>query len=267
MRVILGICSVVSFAFPVFADPQLGEKSEKAPAVKKNFEKSIAEASAKISNLEKTKAELAQKIYDSQRNVTNAEKTMKNAQNVSGGTPLTDKQRGVFLKAHADYLKTNSEFEPALTKAKADLAKVDQELEGLQQTVKVEKAEKFSGDIQSKTADLYNEAQNTVLQNRLRTADLRSDFMELDIKKLRVEATLDDMEKLYDKSVLGAYLQDKFGQLLNSQSICSAVKRCAVSDPKKIDPEKIRQELFPESKEVRSDYYDKVNKKQATPVQ
>jgi prefoldin subunit 5 len=277
MRVILGICVGVSFAFPVFADPQLGEKT---PAVKKNFEKSIAEASAKISNLEKTKAELAQKIYDSARNITSAEKTMKNAQDASGGAPLTDKQLGIFRKTHADYLKAKSEFEPALLKAKVDLAKVDQELEALQQSVKTEKAEKFSGDIQGQTATIYNEKmaqadvanadmQNTILKNRFRTVDLRSAFMDLDIKKLGVEATLNDMEKDYDKSVLGAYLQDKFGQLLNSQVICSAVKRCPTNDPKKIEPERIRKELFPESAAdaVRSDYYEKVNKKQATPVQ
>jgi hypothetical protein len=280
MRVILVISSVVGFAFPVFADPVMSEKDSAAP---KNFQKSIAEASAKISNLEKTKADLAEKINTSQQTIANAEKAMKSAQtdakNASGGAtpPLTEKQREIFVKAHADYIKAKYEFEPAIKKAKDDLAKVDQDLEALQQTVK---AEKFPGDVQGKTKELLNEGmaqtvvakadrQNTILQNRLRTADLRADFMDLDIKTLGVEAKLNNLEKQYDKSNLGAYLQDKFGQLLNSQVVCSAVKRCAVTDAKKIEPEKIRQELFPESQAqaIRSDYYDKVNKKQAPPVQ
>ena len=108
---------------------------------------------------------------------------------------------------------------------------------------------------------------NNILSSKLRMADLRMSFMELDFKTNKVETTLDDMERIYDKSLLGAYLQDKMGQLLNSQVICMAQKRCAVSDPKKIDAEKIRQELFPESQAIRGDYYEKVNKKSATPVQ
>ena len=71
------------------------------------------------------------------------------------------------------------------------------------------------------------------------------------------------MESVYDKSLLGAYVQDKIGQLLNSQVICSARKRCLDGDPKKIPAEKIKDELFPETRH-RSDYFDRVKSRSST---
>ena len=70
-----------------------------------------------------------------------------------------------------------------------------------------------------------------------------------------IDHVLDEVERLYDNTVLGAYMQDKIGQLLNSQVICAARKRCAVGDPRKIPPSQIRDELFP-STQTRESYYD-----------
>lgn len=278
IRVILGICTVVGFASPVFADPVM---SEKAPVETKTVEARLAEANKNISKLETRKEALSKSANESQQRITSAHNAMKNAEadlmKAGGGAtvPLTDKQREIYLKAKADYQKTRDEFAPSMLKTKAELGTVEDELKNLAQTVKSEKfAESIQAQAKAVGPDAINkfninkvEKQNAVSQSRLRTAELRSAFLELDLKSYGVDATLNDMEKIYDKSLLGAYLQDKFGQLLNSQSICSAVKRCAVADAKKIDPEKIRQELFPESQATRSDYYDKVNKKQAPPVQ
>ena len=71
-----------------------------------------------------------------------------------------------------------------------------------------------------------------------------------------IDKVLDEVERLYDRTVLGAYMQDKIGQLLNSQVICAARKRCATGDPERIDPQKIRDELFPTSTQTRESYYD-----------
>ncbi|MNK80876.1 hypothetical protein D3C87_1006090 [compost metagenome] len=278
IRVIFGMCFVVSVAVPAFADPQLGEK---APAESKSVEVRLLDANQKISKLESRKEALGKTVNESQQRISSAYNSMKNAEadlmKAGGGAtvPLTDKQRETFLKAKTDYEKVKNEYAPGMLKLKAELGTVDEELKALAQTVK---SEKFAENIQAQAKAVgpdaiakFNlakvEKQTKVSESRLRTAELGSAFLELDLKTYGVDATLNDMEKIYDKSVLGAYLQDKFGQLLNSQSICSAMKRCAVSDPKKIDAEKIRQELFPESQAIRSDYYEKVNKKQAPPVQ
>ena len=82
-----------------------------------------------------------------------------------------------------------------------------------------------------------------------------------------IDEQLDAIERVYDKSVMGAYLQDKIGQLLNSDVICTARKRCLDSKPIKISPETIRKELFPESVsgKQRSDYHDKARKNRNRP--
>ncbi len=78
---------------------------------------------------------------------------------------------------------------------------------------------------------------------------------DLDASLGNIDQVLDQVERIYDRTVLGAYMQDKIGQLLNSQVICAARKRCAVGDPRKIPPSQIRDELFP-STQTRRSYYD-----------
>jgi prefoldin subunit 5 len=280
IRMVLGLCLSVGFVVPAFADPVMGETASTSDS-KKSFDSSISDATQKLTKLEAKKDVLNKSISETQQRITSAYVAMKSAEQnldkAAGGAtvPLTDKQRDLYQKAKSDYEKAKADNGPALNKLKGDANTLDTELKAVSITVK---SEKFGDVIQTKSREIapdavakFNQAkldkQNTLLQTRLRVADLRMNFMDLDLKANGIESTLNDMEKIYDKTVLGAYLQDKFGQLLNSQSICSAIKRCAVSDPKKIDAEKIRQELFPESQAIRSDYYDKVNKKQAPSVQ
>ena len=273
IRVILGICSVVGLSVPAFA--QVGVKA-------KSVESSTTDAGLKLSKLQARKDVLAKSISETENRMNYALNKMKSAESdlgkAAGGATaaLTDTQRDIYVKAKADYDKTEADNKASLVKMKLEAAKLD---EDLAETGRKVAAEKFQSDkiptmsveavatLRAQTAVAKLDKQNSILADRLQIADLRMAFAELDLKSNGINDTLNKMEKIYDKSVLGAYLQDKFGQLLNSQSICSAVKRCAVADPKKIDSEKIRQELFPESQAIRSDYYDKVNKKQATPVQ
>ena len=58
--------------------------------------------------------------------------------------------------------------------------------------------------------------------------------------------------------MIGAYVQDKVSQLVNSITICRAMRRCEVGEEKPIDSESIQKELFPTSQPVRSEHYDKV---------
>lgn len=274
MRVILGICFVVGFAAPVLAQP--------VPVKAKAAEVSNTDNGQKLAKLQARKDALAKSISETENRVNFAYTKMKNAEGelskAAGGATaaLTDTHREIFVKAKADFDKTDAENKASLVKMKLEAEKLDDELA---ETSRKVAGEKFASDkiptmsveavatLRTQTAVAKLDKQNSILADRLQVSDLRRDFAELDLKSNGINDTLNKMEKIYDKSVLGAYLQDKFGQLLNSQSICSAVKRCAVADPKKIDAEKIRQELFPESQAIRSDYYEKVNKKQAPSVQ
>ncbi len=85
---------------------------------------------------------------------------------------------------------------------------------------------------------------------------LQAKVSELDADLGDIDKVLDEVERLYDRTVLGAYMQDKIGQLLNSQVICAARKRCATGDSERIDPKKIQDELFPTSTRTRGSYYD-----------
>ncbi len=89
----------------------------------------------------------------------------------------------------------------------------------------------------------------------IETLRLRVKLSDLDDSLGNIDEVLDQVERIYDNTVLGAYMQDKIGQLLNSQVICTARKRCAVGDPRKIPPSQIRDELFP-STQTRESYYN-----------
>ncbi|MCB0347876.1 MAG: hypothetical protein KDD37_03530 [Bdellovibrionales bacterium] len=121
--------------------------------------------------------------------------------------------------------------------------------------------DKVKMQIESTKQDRTNIAN---FERKLRATQVQADFAALETEIKDFDRKLDLVESQYDKSLMGAYIQDKIGQLLNSQAICAARKRCATNDPQKIDPEVIRQELFPESAKTRSDYYEKVKSRRST---
>ena len=111
------------------------------------------------------------------------------------------------------------------------------------------------------TLEHDNKQRITWLVYALRSQRLSSDFNKLENQFFRMEDTLDKMEEIYDNALIGAYLQDKIGQLLNSNVICEARSRCATKDTKKISAEIIQKELFPKGKWRRKGYYEKVQRR------
>ena len=91
---------------------------------------------------------------------------------------------------------------------------------------------------------------------------LIGEFQSLKIKANDLDDELDEMERILDKGAIGVYMKQKMGLLLNSQVICSSVKRCNVKDPKQVSNTKIADELFPDTGKTtrKGSYYDKVNK-------
>ena len=104
---------------------------------------------------------------------------------------------------------------------------------------------------------------NTQQTLRLNALSLENKFFQQGSELNNIDSKLDDMERIYDQAEVGAYFQDKIGQLLNSNVICKARKRCMVSEPKEIPSSVIQNELFPESKKTRSEYYNKVKERGA----
>ena len=89
--------------------------------------------------------------------------------------------------------------------------------------------------------------------------EVQADLFKLTNRTGNIDRELDSIERVYDRALLGAYLQDKIGQLLNPQVICAARRRCMTNSVQKIDPQVIQRELFPTSANpTRSDYYEKV---------
>lgn len=258
----LGMCVVFGMAVTAYAEVK---------------ERSLEVINQEIAKLEAKKKEIAKPIEETQTRVNASFATLRTASaalskgNSSATVALTDSDRDLFLKANKDVAKLQTDVIPKLDQMKTEAAQINTELGRL-------KGEALQKKVAGAASDSVRAAQavgavgvsieeNKLLNTKLRVADLRMSLMELDFKKNGIDATLNDMERIYDKSLLGAYLQDKMGQLLNSQVVCSVQKRCMGTDPKMIDSQRIRNEIFPESEAVRGNYYEKVNKKSANPVQ
>lgn len=59
---------------------------------------------------------------------------------------------------------------------------------------------------------------------------------------------LDMMEQKFDTTILGAYIQEKIGLLVNSNIICEARNRCVTKNPAEVSNQRIQEVLFPGSK-------------------
>ncbi len=157
------------------------------------------------------------------------------------GDPNLEK---AYLAAQRKHDEAKAKIQPKINTAQTQLRSVDRDLDIELRIVKKD---------QDKLENL---------QKQLKSAGLTTDFNQLQYRLDNTDDTLDEMEKIYDKAMIGSYVQDKIGQLLNSQVICTAQKRCGPTEPIKIEAEVIRKELFPESssKNIRKDYYNKVNR-------
>lgn len=121
----------------------------------------------------------------------------------------------------------------------------------------------YPAKLQAEQAEAEQKAQSDLesLKRRVKYLDLKDQYSELKHGSIEMNRKLDEIENYYDKTLMGAYFQDKIGQLLNSDVMCSAVKRCRPGGKMEIPAVQIKNELFPKSEATRSEYYDKVKKR------
>lgn len=114
----------------------------------------------------------------------------------------------------------------------------------------------------SSTQPGYDESLKQMAQ-LLKAEGLLGSFSNLQVKSLSIDQRLDRMTDVIDRSIMGQYMQDKIGLMLNSKSMCMAYDRCKVGTTTEIDPQFIHNELFKDSGTSRSNYYEKVQGKKA----
>ena len=167
-----------------------------------------------------------------------------------------------FIPSNASYRK---DLEGFIRERKRAEEKAREELKKLEEENKKQQRSHLAEIVRLDNEDLQEFIESVKVQSKFALFSTRLYEFNKDIWKM--DDKLDALERVYDKSVMGAYLQDKIGQLLNSNAICMARNRCAKLDPEKIDPETIRKELFPESSKgyQRSDYHDKAIKNRGRP--
>ncbi len=205
---------------------------------KLRLQKSIAEYEAKMTELRQS-VEATQKGLDEKSGVwifeSEEESRLKNQLHTARNLYTFEQTKGAGAR---------------LRVAQGMLADVDKEIDVLLATVSKDEAKK-------------DETMRALMQ-KIKSQGLAIDFAALGTKLKGTDEALDYIEGVYDKTLVGAYLQDKIGQLLNSQVICAANNRCSVAGAQDILPTVIQKELFPNSRKARSEYYEKVNSKPAS---
>lgn len=222
-----------------------------------NFAKQIA-------TLERQKEVMTTEVERLRRESAKAQKTLEKVQataRLALRTSLADQKSASpnLMPLDMTYLQTEIDRNKQIIREHQE--KIDRYLEdikyiekGLQEDKSIEQArlnEKFAKQI--RTARLTNSFEK--LHSKLDIVFMEQEIMDRDI---------DQIEQVLDDSLLAVYVQEKMGQLLNSQVICTATRRrCqAPADEKiKIDSSVIQSELFPGAKYFRSEYYDKMSKR------
>lgn len=94
------------------------------------------------------------------------------------------------------------------------------------------------------------------LRQKLRRIDVESDLSEIDYDTLSAETELAELRSAYDRSLLGAYLQEKVALLLESDLMCESVNSCAANgtNPKSVKDfnKKLRDQVFPDTQQRES---------------
>ena len=130
-------------------------------------------------------------------------------------------------------------------------------IEKLIQTIDVSLAQQNPSSKQKSIQNLITKLEHLGQKSEINKTDNK--YLQAQIK---IDKTLDKVEKKISDSEVGIYVQDKIGQLLNSHAICKARNRCRVKKQTPIDADVINKELFPEIKEHRSSYYEKATIKE-----
>lgn len=151
-----------------------------------------------------------------------------------------------------DMKKKMDEAQGKLDAAKKTAAELDDKAEALNRDkVKL---------LQESGKEIYDlKSQNKAITTAITTQGLLTEFATLHGKVGDTDMALEKVSNAYDKSIIGAYLKDKFGLLLNSQTMCEGVARCRVSERKEVTAESIQQALFPGTEESsrKGNLYDK----------
>lgn len=126
---------------------------------------------------------------------------------------------------------------------------------------KLEVAQKAATELEVKASSLSRDAatvtmaarkeeidqkrQVAALQSAILGQSMLTEFVMVQNKLGDTDMVLEKMSNIYDKSMLGAYLKDKIGLLVNSQLMCESVARCNVKERKEVPAERIQETLFP----------------------
>lgn len=146
---------------------------------------------------------------------------------------------------------------------------------------KLEVAQKAAGELEAKAQSLGREASGLALAARREEIDQKrqvaalnsailgqsmlTEFAMVQNKLGDTDMVLEKMSNAYDKSMLGAYLKDKIGLLVNSQLMCESVARCNVKERKEVPAERIQETLFPGTANStrKGNLYDKTHETKA----
>lgn len=165
-----------------------------------------------------------------------------------------DNRCGGFFQG---WLTSCSQMSDATYEAKKE------EIERLKATIRsvrdsFENNRRTLGRLKREARDIENQQEifPEVMATEIRMLNVQTRLLELTGDVDDIDDKLDDIERVYDASLLGAYLQDKIGQLLNSNVICQISRRCNGGDGE-ISASDIQKELFPNT-QTRSGYRRKV---------
>ena len=203
----------------------------------KEISDSLAELTVKRDSLKRDVSNAETKLGGYHTTFKNAEKDWKED---AGGFWGFFRGKGSAKKpaleaAQADYDKAKGEIQPGLTQAKSDLERVGSQI--------------IAQESELASMKEQTEFQLSNLRNQIKRLSLTSDFNDLTHRFENMEDNLNEIESIYDKAMIGTYIQDKMGQLLNSNALCKAASQCDGVKKKadsEIKPEDI-SEIFPAS--------------------
>jgi predicted nucleic acid-binding Zn-ribbon protein len=214
------------------------------------------EISDSLANLNVQRDNLKKTVSASETELGGYHQTFKNAENDwkedAGGFWGFFRGKGSAKKPALDsardaYEAAKGRIQPELTRAKTDLDRVGTQIIAQESDLSSMKEQ--------------TEFQLANLRSQIKRLSLTSDFNELSHRFDNMGDNLNEIESIYDKAMIGTYIQDKMGQLLNSNVLCVAANanRCnkKQEDRYEIKPEEL-QEIFPaSSKDNRRSTYKK----------
>ena len=82
------------------------------------------------------------------------------------------------------------------------------------------------------------------LRNQIKKRDVQSALADLRLKQNQAGEALRIIEEEYDRSLMGAYMQKKFAELLDSDLLCKKTAECQSGKKTKVSQEELLK-LFP----------------------